>query len=258
MNAKNTVLIVVVVLVLLAGVVFTWFEFIKPARWGAHAPGLAAEWAGADNGKDPVSGNRAALTDVTLVPGQVGQGYAFNGESSAIRIPASKSLDMSAGGGFTMEAWINCSDVTKLNPIFEWNRGNGVTWEGPHFYVWKDGALLANIVATDGNVFTHSFFSKPGVINSNEFYYVALTYDNKSGAAVIYLNGMEAGRRKVGPLKLATKYDLYVGYRPPTQGETYHFSGIIDQPAVHDRALTHEEIMAMYQADLKKAASKPQ
>src|SRR5262249_52791464 len=119
-----------------------------------------------------------------FAPGEVGQAFWFNNTNDDVMIPASASLDVGAGTGFTLEAWIDCTNIDAYNPIFEWNQGDGVTYWGVHFYVTPDGpgSLYANIVSSAG---WHQILS-PATITNNVFAHVALTYDQASGLATLY------------------------------------------------------------------------
>ena len=54
--------------------------------------------------------------------------------------------------------------------------------------------------------------------------HVALTYDKTTGVATIYCNGAVVGSGNLGSFTPLTSYNLYLGRRPPTRGETYTFA----------------------------------
>jgi hypothetical protein len=114
--------------------------------------------------------------------------------------------------------------------------------------VWSDGALYANVVDTGGDVLAHEFSSSPGLIKPGVYYHVALTYDQASGVETLYLNGVMVAQENIGPITPLTSYDLYLGRRPLTVGETYEFTGELDEPALYNRALSAAELLAIYQA----------
>jgi hypothetical protein len=203
---------------------------------GARRPGLVALWSGEDNGKDSIGGNDAELTDIDFTEGQVGRAFLLNGDTSGIKIPANPRLDVGAGEGFTLGAWINPTDVSKNSPLFEWVQ-DGVA-RGSQFYIYPpDGgpgtlyALLGD--ATDG---VHYFYSSPGVVVANRFQYVALTLDKASGVAKIYCNGVIVAQQNLGHFAPQTFCDLHLGKRPLINGETWGFTGSLDEAAIHDRA----------------------
>jgi hypothetical protein len=210
---------------------------------------LVGLWSGEGNGRNSAGGNgkNAQLTDVTFAEGKVGQAFVFNGESSGIKIPASREFRKGLTNGFTLEAWVKPLDVSRQNPIFEWNAGDGNTYWGVHFYIQPhngDGALYANVMSISGG--WKQIWSPGGTVVRNEFQLVALTYDRKSGMAKLYCNGQVVAEQNLGRFAPQTGYNLYIGRRPMTRGEAYNFEGLIDEPAVYNRALSEKEIEAHY------------
>ena len=225
--------------VVIAGLFLFW-TFARPS-------GLIGLWSGDGNGHDSAGGNNALLTDIAFAKGKTGQAFLFNSENAAIRIPASHKFRAGLTNGFTLEAWVKPSDVSRQNPIFEWNTGDGNTYWGVHFYIQPhngDGALYVNIVPKSGG--WRQIWSPGGTVVRDEFQFVALTYDRKSGAAKLYCNGEVVADQDVGHFAPQTSYDLYIGKRPMTRGEAYTFEGLIDEPAVYRRALSEREIQAQY------------
>ena len=83
-----------------------------------HLPaGLVGLWSGENGGNDSVGGNKATLTDIAFAEGKVGRAFVFNGETSQITVPASKSLAVS---NLTLAAWIFPTDLNSLRPIIDY------------------------------------------------------------------------------------------------------------------------------------------
>ena len=223
---------------------------------GARRPGLVALWSGEDNGRDVIGTNDAELTDMDFADGQVGRAFLLNGNSSTIKISGS-SANVGVGSGFTLGAWINPADVSKNNPIFEWVQA-GIP-AGTQFYIYPPdggpGTLYALIGDTGGGA--HYFFSSPGVVMPNVFQYVALTYDKASGMAKIYCNGVVVAQQYLGSFTPQTSCDLYLGKRPLISGETYGFTGLFDEAAIYDHALSAAEIMEICTEDNHGQALRP-
>jgi hypothetical protein len=77
----------------------------------------------------------------------------------------------------------------------------------------------------------------------NKWTHIAATYD--SNTARVYFNGMLDGEVTVGPGRLihASAVDLLIG------SNTGHcFCGLMDEVSLYDRALSAEEIEAIYHA----------
>jgi Concanavalin A-like lectin/glucanases superfamily/Immunoglobulin domain len=227
----------------------------QPQDTGCLPPpsGMTAWWRAENDATDNFSTNTGVLLgDVSYAAGEVGQAFNFTGTNDAVKFAAGPDLNVGSGGGFTVEAWINPSNVTQANPIFEWNDMN---YWGVHFHIapgqpFNDnpgpGELYANIPDAYGN--WHQLSSPGGVVASNVFQHVALTYDQASGVATIYCNGQIVGQQNIGGFTPRTGYDLYLGRRAAPAGEETSFAGLIDEPAVYNRALSQDEITAIYNA----------
>lgn len=249
---RNVLVIAVAVIVLAGLVIVGWFGWSKIAMH-KMPPGLVALWSG--NGNDSAGANKMELTDISFARGKTGTAFSFNGTESSIKIPASKSLNVGAEAGFTVMAWIKPTDVTRDHPLFEWN---DLTYWGVHFHIAPGqpstgssgpggpGQLYANIVDSSGG--WHQLGSAAGVVKANVFQHVALTYDKTSGVATIYCDGGIVSRQHLGSFNTRTaRRDLYIGRRPAPSGEINTFAGLMEEPALFNRALSASEIQEIYQ-----------
>jgi hypothetical protein len=151
--------------------------------------GLVAWWRAEGDATEVVGQNNGTLVNnVAFAPGEVGQAFNFDGIGAYVFIPASPRLNVGTGSGITIDAWINPTDLSAPRPIFEWS-ASAPGPLGAHFYtsVTGPGDLYANLIDTSGN--SHSISSSPGVILANGIQHVALTYDESTGNACLYLIG---------------------------------------------------------------------
>jgi hypothetical protein len=210
---------------------------------------LVSWWRAEGNAWDAAGVNSGILLDATgFAPGEVRRAFLFATTNAGVKVPASPSLNLGLSGGFTIETWINPSNSALRGPLLEWNNGSG-NW-GVHFWVAPDtsGQLFANIVDSGGG--WHRITTSGGVIASNVFQHVAVTYDKNTGVATLYRNGVVVAQQTLGSFTPLTTYDLYVGRRiSGAPGDVATFSGLIDEPSVYNRALTQSEIQAIYNAD---------
>jgi hypothetical protein len=236
-------------LVGIAGSLFisrAWSQNCDPAPsglvswWGAE--GNATDWIGTNNG--------TLIGGLTFTNGEVGQAFQFDGTSGYVSVPASTSLDVGQGQGLTIETWINPADA-QLRPLVEWNNGSG--GYGVHFWINQPtpfgsgpGCLYANVVDATGQ--GHSFASTAGLVVTNSFQHVALTYDRTSGVAELYYNSVLVGVQYIGKFALQTSYPLYFGYRPSGDDAGTLFDGTMDEISLYNRALTGREIEGIYHA----------
>jgi len=210
---------------------------------------MVSWWKAENNATDSLGTNNGVLTNISFATGKVGQSFNLNSAGSTVRIPASSSLDVGSKGGLTIEGWVNPADVTAGHPIFEWNSGSFGTcfwlskWDGS----LPAGSLYANL--KDIGFSEHSIQSVGGIVQSNVFQHVALTYDQATATAALYLNGVVVIQQTVVVgLPLFTTSDAFIGYRPADGGAGSRFVGQIDELSLYSRALSPAEIQAICNA----------
>jgi hypothetical protein len=207
--------------------------------------GLVGWWPGEGNANDVAGTNNGSPQNITYMNGEVGQAFVFNGSSTIIRVPASSSLNVGLGGGLTTEVWINPLDVS-FQSICEWNQNGQI---GAHLELNEynaDGSLWGNIIDTSANA--HEISTVGGVITTNRWQHVAMTYDKASGVAVLYRNGVMVATTNLGVFTPQTSFDFYMGSRPSGPFAGIYFNGEMDESSVYNRALTASEIEAIYAA----------
>ena len=174
--------------------------------------GLVSWWKAENNAFDSFGNNNGSLQGgLGFGPGQVGQAFNFTAAGQEVQVPASSSIDVGTGGGYTTEGWINPLNVATQNPIFEWNDG---ATAGAHLWIAASvagfggpGSLYASLIAgtTDTTVATG-----PGVVSAGVWQHVAFTYDRASGMGRLYLNGTEVASRALGNVSAQTALPLYI------------------------------------------------
>jgi Concanavalin A-like lectin/glucanases superfamily/Immunoglobulin domain/Bacterial Ig domain len=216
--------------------------------------GLVDWWQGEGNANDSFGTNNGSLINgVTFTNGEVGRAFSFNGTSDYVSISASPTLDVGQGSGLTLEAWIRPADLSQRRPLLEWNNSSPTMTFGVHFWVSQGppygpgvGCLYANIEDPSGN--NHYLASAAGILVTNQFQHVALTYDKASGIGTIYLNGVVVAQQNLGSVTPETSYPFYIGYRPSGDGAGTLFSGAMDEVSLYNRALVPAEVQAIYDA----------
>jgi hypothetical protein len=165
--------------------------------------GLISWWPGEGNANDIAGTNNGVVQNILYTGGEVGSAFYLNGSNAFIAMPASSSLNVGAGGGFTFEAWINPGSVLNQQVLAEWNDGAGNI--GAQFHLsdshyptlgWPVGGFYVNLLDTNGG--DHAFTTAAGLVTSNSYQHVALTYDKTSGIAVVYVNGVVVQTENLG------------------------------------------------------------
>ena len=80
---------------------------VLAGRAGA-SDGLVSHWPAEGNAVDIHGSNNGTLFGATFAPGQVGQGFSFDGVDDYVRVPHSTDLEPGTGS-FTIKAWVKTS-----------------------------------------------------------------------------------------------------------------------------------------------------
>ena len=203
-------------------------------------PGLAGWWRLDGNASDSVSTNNGQLIGGPIYTnGMVGAAMFFDGLDDMFRIRAASNLNVSAtGNGLTIEAWINPFDVSTRRPLVTWTNAT---------QFWIDfvtngagaGSLYANIISRVG--VSHAFSSAGGVILSNTWQHVAVTYNTNTGVATLYRNGAIIQQQNLGSFVPSTASDLILG-----RHSNLSFLGVMDDVSVYNQALSQADIQIIY------------
>lgn len=203
--------------------------------------GLVAWWPGENSTVDIVGNNNGtASAGLLYTNGMVGRAFNFNGTNDYVAVSPSTSLNIGAGSGMSIEAWINPTDVI-MHPIVEYGTASA---GGAHFWigVYGSGTIYANLADINGG--SHSMTSAAGIVTPNALQHVAMTYEKSTGLLRFFLNGVMVTETGMGTFTPQTTYPLRLGSRD--SAET--FSGWIDEVSLYNRALTISEIQAIYLA----------
>ena len=226
-----------------------------PTACGPPPAGLVSWWRGENATTDAVGGNSGTIAgtgSVTYAPGVVGQAFVFDGtHRDRIDLGNPVSLQLQ---DFTLEAWVKRSSptVTSLDVL---GADGSVCGDGACIIGYgRGGYILA--VANDGRLILSrtdidGVFSTQ-VLTDTNWHHLAVT---KSGTnAVFYLDGVPQATPAYAPHQPYTFDDVTcscdaavaIGSRGDARGGTFY--GMIDEPAVFNRALSASEILSIYSA----------
>ncbi|MEV3978275.1 LamG-like jellyroll fold domain-containing protein [Nonomuraea sp. NPDC049758] len=191
----------------------------------AYGMNEGAGTAVADSSGKGNAGTAASTTWSTS--GRFGKALSFDGTSSWVTVADSASLHLT--GGMTLEAWVRPTSVTGWRTVLMKEFGADLDW-----------ALMAS-GGSGPAAFVHTFAGTnaqaPGNLPLNTWSHVAATYEGSR--LRLYVNGSEVGGTSMyGNLRTGTG-PLRIG---GNSGSGEHFSGLIDEVRVYDRALTPAQI----------------
>ncbi len=211
---------------------------------------LSASWSfdeGSGNIARDDSGNSndGEVKGASWVDGIEGKALDFDGEDDYISVTHDNTLNiLDTGNGFSATAWIKSSGSTS-------------TWQqiirkgtGQYRYEFKlsDDRTKLRIICYDG-------VDDPeldATINADdgEWHHAAFTKSATDDKLRLYFDGTLEGTSTSDCAGSESSTDpLFIGSAGPDIGE--YFNGIIDEPAVYDRALSAFEVTAIYNRTLE-------
>lgn len=198
-------------------------------------------WGGDNNALDMIGTNHGTLMNgATYAAGMVGQAFSFDGMDDYFEVPPSSSFDFGTGD-FAIDAWIYPQAYTDQAIVSRWDGGNGNAWD------LRLG--WGGVGATDKLYFFFGDAPGSGILISdavslNQWHHVAVT--RRNGVLYGYLDGVEYNAGLQGGNASNANARLAIGKFPGYGSPP--FSGLIDEVGIFNRALTAEEIAAIYNA----------
>ena len=176
----------------------------------------------------------ARLVGVTLTRGPDNHprgAYYFSGKGSYVLIPNNGCLDTRYS--ITIIAWVY---PEKPGPILHFNpKGWGV-----HLWMTKVNELFVRFVPRSGRQVKPVSSRK---IKPRAWNFIAATYDQRTGLATLWRNGLPIVQRMIGRFApgIATNYPAVIGRKP---GDRREFRGRISCLQVYNFALTGRQIQS--------------
>jgi hypothetical protein len=216
--------------------------------------GLVSWWPGDGNADDITGSNDGTLKNgATFARGMVGQAFSIDGIDDFVKVPhhASQNLQnaLTIDGWVMIKGpceWLNCIVVMKqqgvTGPCCDHLRYGLLVLDDP-LYGSDNGKAVLSL---NTGVWEDVVFSTT-ILEHDRWYHLAGTYDGS--VAQLYVNGvLENTVPKTGPVLASTAGPLFIGR---DQGEDgfgggEFFNGLIDEVEIYNRALTAEEIQAIY------------
>jgi hypothetical protein len=218
---------------------------IPPVRHWSFNEGLGDTTKESVSGvESPIEGHRSYWKR-----GVSGTCLAFDGYTSAIRVPATEAPPIT--DAVTVEGWVALGAYPwNWTPIIQ--QGHEESYYlgvGPHGHVGmtvKVGDEVIKIESTKG-------------LERKRWYHLAGTYEAQSGKISVFIDGERCGERKVAGGALAqSDAPIQIGQgkkmrqadpvRRNTFEDTFSFDGLIDEVRVYDKALTPEQVAATHRA----------
>ncbi|MCA9063465.1 MAG: hypothetical protein KDA96_10410, partial [Planctomycetaceae bacterium] len=204
---------------------------------------VAGWWTGDNTTEDFAGSNDGTLMNgATYALGKVGTAFSFDGVDDSVTVADSSSLDLS--DVVTMDAWINTTGFAHGSG-FQAVVVKGTIGVGSRNYAMfiddSGGLLLQYDNTSDVQV---NLSTASGLITAGVNYHVAGVIDTVSGTMRIYVDGRQVASGATNGAMKVNSSPLTLG----TADTTHQFAGTIDAAAVFNRALSADEIHAIYSA----------
>ncbi|MBS3099038.1 hypothetical protein J4462_02395, partial [Candidatus Pacearchaeota archaeon] len=211
----------------------------------APPEGLVSWWA--DDKIDVWDGNDgSALGGVGYTRGKVGEAISFDGIDDYIQVPDNDNLDFGSDDLFTVELWIKTSSASNEKYIFE-NGADCSDCDGYSLKIQSEndgGNLIFTIDDSDGN---HPYVEGYSLNGNTEWRHVVV--GRMVNELVLFVDGEHIDSQvDTTTSDLENGQELTIGALFDGVGTSNHFSGLLDELSIYNRALTEEEIQSIYQA----------
>lgn len=220
--------------------------------WSFNGPDFIGTSTPIDKGSVRGNGTLRGFASVPkFVPGKVGQALDFNGSTNSVYV-----LDSHEPTRITLSAWVRPNIVkggmyilTKKmvsNSIAQYGIGTHTTDTNKFRAAFYSSSVSSDVCESTGT---------DGSYVAGEWVFVAATYDGST--CKIYVNGVDVTtvasdlasgnlRNSTARVMIGAESLFTAGSIVPQTGS--YFSGAIDEAKIHDRALTADEIMLLYNA----------
>jgi len=204
-------------------------------------------WKLDGNAQDEIGGNHGTIIGANWDNGKFGEGFNNRGSnSSCIVIPGTGSLqDINDDGhSFSLSIWFNPNGLplTTYQGYIFYRRGHHEGIQHPisrqefRYTLWYSDDTSA--IITGGSSY-----------NTGEWYHLVVAIDEVSNQGKLYVNGVQYGGTQTITKALkdyaVSDWDILCYL-----GSQYTANGIADEAMIFNRALTDEEVKALYELDL--------
>jgi hypothetical protein len=216
--------------------------------------GLVSWWPADGDADDIVGDNDGTLHNgTTFVDGMVGEAFSFDGVDDFVSAPHNASQDIREA--LTIDAWVmkkgRCQALNCIALMKEDVPAPGENDLRYGLLIFDEGGIAPGRASLSLNTGTwQDVVISNTVLQENTWYHIAGTYDGSM--AKIYVNGvLDNSVEKSGLVLPSTGGAIKIGQESAAQeppGIPEFFNGLIDEVELFNRALSAEEIAALFDA----------
>ena len=212
--------------------------------------GLVGYWGFNGNASDQSgNSNNGTVNGATLTSdrfGNANSAYSFDGVSDYINVITNNSLNFQTNNKMTLSYWIKATSLSNSQGslIINKQNGAGTSQDGWNSNIESNGSSSLRLQNGTSTIFCVAY-SNVSSISISTNYHIVQVFDN--GTSYIYINGIlvtTAGgcQGLIGD----NSSNLYIGKPTWLASNAKGFNGVIDDLGIWNRALTQQEITALY------------
>jgi len=188
----------------------------------------------------------------TAAGGKVNGAQYFDGVNDQVDVADDGTFDWPAGSNFSIEFWMNSTDGASGNDVIVGRQGP--THPNPHIWVGiqdtGDKALFVVFDSSGSNGGNNNWPN--GIIDMTDGLWHHVVAVKDSTHIRIYVDGSEKGSvAKSYPNGFGSTTNLNIGYL--NLSPYYRYTGLLDEVAIYNRALTLPEIVDHYNSGIGKS-----
>jgi hypothetical protein len=210
-----------------------------------YDPNLVSLWK-FDEGSGTTAYDSAGNNDGNIIgdpnwtTGQIDGALSFDGVDDYVNCGNDNSLAIT--NNLTIAAWVKRTGAGSSNEIIV-SKYNG----GQHSYrlFFHSTDVVRWWLSKDGGTNNRAYLDSTITITDTNWHFIAATFE--SGTLKIYIDGVDktgSGEGNISSIFESTE-PLFIGQ----ENSSSYFNGLIDDVRIYDRALSAEEVMAIYAAD---------
>lgn len=174
----------------------------------------------------------------TSAAATMGSAARFNGASGTY---VNLGTPFHVGDSVTVEAWVNLDAAA--NKAFH---SAVARWSGSYELDVNQGDGVGNFVAFNNSGTFVNTATAP--FSRGVWHHLVGIFDGTGGTATVYLDGVQGTSETIGGLLQNAGTTMFIGATRDGAANGFNWTGLIDEVAFYDRALTAEEIQSHYQA----------
>ena len=191
-----------------------------------------------------LNNNDGILNGPTWTSGKIGSALSFDGVDDYVDVSDSSSLRIT--GDLTISVWINWKG---LATGYDWASILGKGWgEDDNYGLYISSSSQLWFDFSDSQNIVRDFYDPIGSISTNTWQHIVVIYDDSNNKVSFYNDGLKTHSESTSySFKGTQSNDLWIGKQEASSIYYHFFKGFMDDIAIHNRALTEEEVKALYE-----------